>query len=72
MFRKFATLCWTREGAGVNGPWVGGGAVGSGQYNVFIYCNWFVTRWQWVILHVNKTLNWLLLDLSREGYMRSM
>jgi len=25
-----------------------------------------------VILHVNKTWNWLLLDLSREGYMRSM
>ena len=25
-----------------------------------------------VILHVNKTLNWLLLNLSREGYMRSM
>jgi len=25
-----------------------------------------------VILHVNKTLNWLLLDLSREGCMRSM
>jgi len=25
-----------------------------------------------VILHVNKTRNWLLLDLSREGYMRSM
>jgi len=25
-----------------------------------------------VILHVNKTWNWLLIDLSREGYMRSM
>jgi len=25
-----------------------------------------------VNLHVKKTLNWLLLDLSREGYMRSM
>ena len=25
-----------------------------------------------VILHVNKTLNWLLLTLNREGYMRSM
>jgi len=25
-----------------------------------------------VILHVNKTWNWLLLYLSREGYMRSM
>jgi len=25
-----------------------------------------------VILHVNKTLNWLLLNLSREGYIRSM
>jgi len=25
-----------------------------------------------VILHVNKTLNWLLLDLSQEGCMRSM
>jgi len=25
-----------------------------------------------VILHVNKTSNWLLLNLSREGYMRSM
>jgi len=25
-----------------------------------------------VILHVNKTLNWLLLNLSREGYLRSM
>ena len=25
-----------------------------------------------VILHVNKTWNWLLLNLSREGYIRSM
>ena len=25
-----------------------------------------------VILHLNKTWNWLLLNLSREGYMRSM
>jgi len=25
-----------------------------------------------VILYVNKGWNWLLLDLSREGYMRSM
>jgi len=25
-----------------------------------------------VMLHVNKTCNWLLLNLSREGYMRSM
>jgi len=25
-----------------------------------------------VILHVNKTWNWLLLNLSREGYMKSM
>ena len=25
-----------------------------------------------VILHVNKTRNWLLLNLNREGYMRSM
>ena len=25
-----------------------------------------------VILHVNKTRNWLLLNLSQEGYMRSM
>ena len=25
-----------------------------------------------VILHVNKTWNWLLLNLSREGHMRSM
>ena len=25
-----------------------------------------------VILHVNKTWNWLLLNLSREGYMRSI
>jgi len=25
-----------------------------------------------VILHVNKTLNWLLLILRREGHMRSM
>jgi len=25
-----------------------------------------------VILYVNKTWNWLLLDLSWEGYMRSM
>ena len=25
-----------------------------------------------VILHVNKTWIWLLLNLSREGYMRSM
>jgi len=33
---------------------------------IFIYCNWVV------ILHVNKTWNWLLLNLSREGYMRSM
>jgi len=25
-----------------------------------------------VILHVNRTCNWLLLNLSLEGYMRSM
>jgi len=25
-----------------------------------------------VILHINKTGNWLLINLSREGYMRSM
>jgi len=25
-----------------------------------------------VILHVYKTWNWLLINLSREGYMRSM
>jgi len=25
-----------------------------------------------VMLHVYKTLNWLLLNLSSEGYMRSM
>ena len=25
-----------------------------------------------VILHVYKTRNWLLVNLSREGYMRSM
>ena len=25
-----------------------------------------------VILHVYKILNWLLISLSREGYMRSM
>jgi len=25
-----------------------------------------------VILRENKTWNWLLLDLSREGYMKSM
>ena len=25
-----------------------------------------------VILHVYKILNWLLINLSREGYMRSM
>ena len=25
-----------------------------------------------VVLHVNKTRNWLILNFSREGYMRSM
>jgi len=25
-----------------------------------------------VILHIHKTWNWLLLNLSREGYMRNM
>jgi len=38
---------------------------------IIINYNWVVNRWQW-LLYVYKTWNWLLLDLNREGYMRSM
>jgi hypothetical protein len=34
--------------------------------------NWFCHSMAVVILHVHKTWNWLLINLSREGYMRSM
>jgi len=42
-------------------------------YNIYIYllhlgCHPVAV----VILHANKTWNWLLLDLSQEGYLRSM
>jgi len=30
---------------------------------IFIYCNWIVTRWQWLFYMYKKTWNWLLLRL---------
>ena len=39
---------------------------------IFINCNWVVIRWQWLFYMYTKHENRLLLNLSREGYMRSM
>jgi hypothetical protein len=39
---------------------------------IIINCNWVVTRWQWLFYMFYKTWNWLLINLSPEGYMRSM
>jgi len=39
---------------------------------IFINCNFLCNPVAVVILHVYNILNWLLLNLSREGYMRSM
>jgi hypothetical protein len=39
---------------------------------IFIYCNWVVTRWQWLFDTNTKHEIGLLLNLRREGYMRSM
>jgi hypothetical protein len=36
---------------------------------IFIYCKWVVTRWQWLLYTYFLTL---LINLLREGYMRSM
>jgi len=37
---------------------------------IFINCNWVVTWWQWLFYMYTKY--WLLINLSWEGYMRSM
>jgi hypothetical protein len=39
---------------------------------IFINCNWVVTRWQWLFNTYTKYEIGLLLNLRREGYMRSM
>ena len=39
---------------------------------IFINCNWVVTRWQWLFDTHTKYDIGLLLNLRREGYMRSM
>jgi len=39
---------------------------------LFIYCSWVCHPVAVVILHVYIIWNWLLLNLSREGYMRSV
>ena len=39
---------------------------------IFINCNWVVTRWQWLFDTYAKYEIGLLLNLRREGYMRSM
>jgi hypothetical protein len=39
---------------------------------LFIYCNWVVTRWQWLFNTNTKHEIGLLLNLRREGYMRGM
>jgi hypothetical protein len=37
-----------------------------------INCNWIVTRWQWLFNTYTKHDTGLLLNLRREGYVRSM
>jgi hypothetical protein len=39
---------------------------------IFINCNWVDTRWQWSFNTYTKHDTGLLLNLSQEGYMRSM
>ena len=39
---------------------------------IFINCNWVVTRWQWLFYMYTKHEIGLVLNLSLEGYMRSM
>jgi hypothetical protein len=39
---------------------------------IFINCNWVVTRWQWLFNTYTKHEIGFLLNLRREGYMRSM
>jgi hypothetical protein len=39
---------------------------------IFINCNWVVTRWQWLFNTYTKHEIGLLLNLRREGHMRSM
>jgi hypothetical protein len=49
------------------------GRCGFFQYIIiFIFCNWVVTRWQWLFNTNTKHEIGLLLNLRREGYMRSM
>jgi len=38
---------------------------------IFVYCNWVFTRWQSFLTHIQE-LEAVLLNLHREGYMRSM
>ena len=38
---------------------------------IFIYCNWVFTRWQSFLTHIQE-LEAVLLNLHRDGYMRSM
>jgi flagellar basal body-associated protein FliL len=38
---------------------------------IFINCNWVLTRWQWSF-NTKKHETGLLINLRREGYMRSM
>jgi hypothetical protein len=38
---------------------------------IFINCNWVVTRWQWLFNTHTKHEIGFLLNLRREGYMRS-
>jgi len=42
------------------------------NYNNIYLLQWGCYPVAVVILNVNKTCNWLLLNLSREGYMRNM
>jgi len=40
--------------------------------NIYLFnCNWVFTRWQSFLTHI-KELEAVLLNLHREGYMRSM
>jgi hypothetical protein len=39
---------------------------------IFINCNLVVTRWQWLFNTYTKHEIGFLLNLRREGYMRSM
>ena len=39
---------------------------------IFINCNWVVIRWQWLFYMYTNVKKEVTLNLSREGYMRSM